>query len=127
MTRPTGPSLRRTLRRALDALLWAVLAATAGAQQNVAPAGVQTVVAPPLDLAAGSRAATHVADRGDRVFDHTVNGALIGAGTGLAYVLVLAANADNHGEGPPVFVLLPAAGAVLGVVVGTFVGLVRTQ
>lgn len=117
---------RAARRHATAALASLALAATAGAQQQVAPAGVHTA-APPLAFGAGSRAAVRVVDRGDRVFDHTVNGALIGVGAGLAYVLLLRANADRHADESPVLFLLPAASGVVGAVVGTFVGLVRTQ
>ena len=121
-------TLSRAARRGAAAALASLLvASTAGAQPSVAPAGVHTVVAPPSGFTAESRAAVRVADRGDRVFDHTVNGALIGAGAGLAWALVLRANAGNPREESPVFFMLPAAGGVLGAVVGTVVGLVRTR
>jgi hypothetical protein len=122
-------SITRAVRRlAAASLATLALASDAQAQRHLAPAGVSTVATPPATFTAGSRAAVQVVDdRGDRVFDHTVNGALIGAGAGLAYAFILSANADNHGEGLPVFVVLPPVGAVLGAVVGTVVGLVRTQ
>ena len=127
--------MHQALLRIGDALLWAVLGApfafalapAAGAQHAIAPAGVSTVAVSPAEFTAGSRAAGPVDDRGDRVFDHTVNGALIGLVAGAAYALVLTGNSGDDSEDGLAFVVLMPLGAALGAVVGTFVGLVRTQ
>lgn len=121
-------SLARTIRRvAAASLAILALASDARAQQQVARAGVHTVAAPPLAFGGGSRAAVRVADRGDRVFDHTVGGALIGLVAGAAYALVLTGNSGDDSEDGLAYVVLVPLGTVVGAVVGTVVGLARTQ
>lgn len=125
MTSPRHAIPRAVRRLAAVSLATLALASDAPAQRHLAPAGVHTVVAP-LD-GAGSRAAANVADRGDRVFDHTVGGALIGLAAGAAYALVLTGNSSDDSEDGLAYVVLVPLGTVVGAVVGTAVGLVRTQ
>lgn len=112
---------------AVASLASLALAPVAGAQHVVAPAGVSTVAAPPAASDAGARAAVRVEDRGDRVFDHTVNGALVGLAAGALYALVLTSNSSDDSEDGLAYLVLVPLGTVLGAAVGTVVGLVRTQ
>jgi hypothetical protein len=122
-----GNHLNRLGRRLMAYAAFAILIPTAAGAQLlesvVAGARVKSV---PLFSAAPARRSTGIktSDSGRAV--HMANGALIGAGIGVALGLIaspiLNAQNSDHTEDGMTYVVLPAFGAFFGLIIGGIVG-----